>query len=82
MLQASDSHLDLGRAPYDLYGVKYIRLVSPGCLQVILKLLDLIRAQYRHAVYRVACIGFSIPWMCAVIGAVCRHLHHALACLT
>ena len=26
--QARDSHLDLGRAPYDLYGVKYIDLVS------------------------------------------------------
>ena len=26
--QASDSHLDLGRAPYVLYGVKYIDLVS------------------------------------------------------
>ena len=25
---ASDSHLDLGRAPYALYGVKYIDLVS------------------------------------------------------
>ena len=25
---ASDSHLDLGRAPYVLYGVKYIDLVS------------------------------------------------------
>ena len=28
VLQASDSHLDLGRAPYDLYGVKYIDLVA------------------------------------------------------
>ena len=28
MLPASDSHLDLGRASYVLYGVKYIGLVS------------------------------------------------------
>ena len=27
-IQASGSHLDLGRAPYDLCGVKYIDLVS------------------------------------------------------
>ena len=27
-MQASDSHLDLSRAPYVLYGVKYIDLVS------------------------------------------------------
>ena len=26
--EASDSHLDLSRAPYVLYGVKYIDLVS------------------------------------------------------
>ena len=30
VLQASDSHPDLGRAPYALYGVKYIDLVSPA----------------------------------------------------
>ena len=28
VLQGSASHLDLSRAPYDLYGVKYIDLVS------------------------------------------------------
>ena len=28
VLQASASHLDLGRAPYAVYGVKYIDLVS------------------------------------------------------
>ena len=28
MVQASQSHLDLGRAPYVVYGVKYIGLVS------------------------------------------------------
>ena len=36
--QASDSHLDLGRAPYALYGVKYIDLVSP-----VVKLCELMR---------------------------------------
>ena len=29
-LQGSDSHLDLGRVPYVLYGVKYIDPVSPA----------------------------------------------------
>ena len=29
--QASGSHLDLGRVPYVLYGVKYIGLVSLWC---------------------------------------------------
>ena len=32
VLQGSGSHLDLGRAPYVLYGVKYIDLVSPRAL--------------------------------------------------
>ena len=32
VLQASASHLDLDRAPYDLYGVKYIDLVPPHIL--------------------------------------------------
>ena len=31
-MQASDSHLDVGRAPYVLYGVKYIDLVSRAIL--------------------------------------------------
>ena len=32
---ASDSHLDLGCAPYALYGVKYIGPVSLACVPTI-----------------------------------------------
>ena len=43
---ASGSHLDLSRAPYVLYGVTYIDLVSLALFQARDAHLDLIRASY------------------------------------
>ena len=44
--QASGPHLDLSRAPYVLYGVKYIDLVSLASAQASDPHLDLSRAPY------------------------------------
>ena len=51
--EASDSHLDLSRVPYGLYGVKYICLVSLvlGTRQACDSLIDASHVLYCYVLY-------------------------------
>ena len=88
----SDSYLDLSRAPYALYGVKYIDLVSPlvklcelmrrrAGLQASDPHLDLIRAPYvLYGVKYIDSVSLDL-WFQAAVKQDGRALQHAAATL-